>query len=404
MSQPTDWPRGKSGQFYYVAGGVVLLFAAIVLLWGAVLGVVPMRRASPNRSMGKAAKSARRAKVRPLALQPDALGVATRLASGRLHEAGIVLKSLLRSAGLSVSQINRKDMRISVASQIRFLELAAKALKDPLLGFRLARDGELRQIGLLHYVAASSETLGDALDRVQRYSSIASAGLALKCSEARNLTIDLRYAGVARHSDRQQMECFVTWLIRFCRASTDSRLSPIAVHFVHQRSGHSSELEKFFGCRIEFGADADQIIFDKRAKQLRLVGADPYLNEILLRDCEQALAYRRPRPDSLQITIENAIAPLLPHGKARLDAVAQTLGVSSRTLARRLAAEGLSFGEILDQLRFDLAAHYLADASLSISQIAWLVGYQGVSAFSHGYKQWTGVNPKRMRDKLLTSR
>jgi len=68
-----------------------------------------------------------------------------------------------------------------------------------------------------------------------------------------------------------------------------------------------------------------------------------------------------------------------------------------------LTAEGLSFGEILDQLRSDLAAHYLREANLSISQIAWLVGYQGVSAFSHRYKRWTGMNPKRMRDKLLAS-
>src|SRR5260370_42568897 len=87
-----------------------------------------MRRASPNRSKVKASKSGRRAKVRHLALQPDALGVATRLAAGRLREAGIVLNPLLRSAGLSVSQINQKDPRISVASQIRFLELSAQAL------------------------------------------------------------------------------------------------------------------------------------------------------------------------------------------------------------------------------------------------------------------------------------
>jgi hypothetical protein len=84
--------------------------------------------------MGKA-ESGRRAKARHLALQPDALGVATRLAAGRLREAGIDLKPLLRSAGLSASELSRKDMRIGVASQIKFLELAAKALKDPLLGF-----------------------------------------------------------------------------------------------------------------------------------------------------------------------------------------------------------------------------------------------------------------------------
>src|SRR6516162_9253850 len=362
-----------------------------------------MRRASRKRSMGKAAKSGRRAKVTHLDLQPDALGVATGLAAARLREAGIVLKPLLKSAGLSASQINRKDVRIGVTSQIRFLELAAKALNDPLLGFGLMRDADLRLAGLLYYVAASSETLGDALDRAERYSSIVNAGVVLKCFEARNLTIALRYAGVARHSDRQQMECLATAIIRFCRDSTERRLNPIAVHFVHRRLPQSSEIEKFFGCRIEFAANTDRIIFDKKAKQLRLVAADPHLNELLLHYCEQALAYRRAREGPLQIAVENAITPLLPHGKAQLGAVAQTLGVSSRTLARSLAVEGLNFGEILSQLRYDLATHYLSDPNLPISEIAWLVGYQGVSAFSHGYKRWTGMNPKKMRGKLLAS-
>jgi len=360
-----------------------------------------MRRASRKRSMGKAAKSGRRAKVTHLDLQPDALGVATRLAAGRLREAGIVLKPLLKSAGLFAGQINGKGIRIGVASQIKFLELAAKALNDRLLGFRLTRDADLRFVGLLYYVAASSQTLGDALDRAERYSSIVNAGVVLKCFEASNLTIALRYAGVARHSDRQQMECLVTAIIRFCRDSTDRRLNPVAVHFVHRRLPQSSEIEKFFGCRIEFAANTDRIIFDKKVKQLRLIAADPHLNEMLLHYCEQALAYRRSRESPLQIAIENAITPLLPHGKAQLGAVAQTLGVSSRTLARRLAAEGLSFGEILSQLRSDLATHYLSDPNLPISEVAWLLGYKAVSAFSHAYKRSTEMNPRKMRDKLL---
>ena len=165
-----------------------------------------MRRAIPNRSAGKGAKSVWRSSKGRHFASPDALGVATRRAAGRLREAGIVLEPLLRSAGLSVSQINKQDMRIGVASQIMFLQLAAKALKDPLLGFRLARDGDIRQIGLLYYAAAASETLGDALHQAQRYSSIVNAGVVLKCFEAGNFTIALRYAGVARHSDRQQME------------------------------------------------------------------------------------------------------------------------------------------------------------------------------------------------------
>jgi AraC-like DNA-binding protein len=125
---------------------------------------------------------------------------------------------------------------------------------------------------------------------------------------------------------------------------------------------------------------------------------------LLLHYCEQALAHRRSKEGPLQIAIENAITPLLPHGKAQVGAVAQALGMSSRTLARKLAAEGLTFTDILVQLRSDLATHYLGDASLPISEIAWLIGYQGVSAFSHSYKRWTGMNPMRMREKLLAGR
>ena len=77
--------------------------------------------------------------------------------------------------------------------------------------------------------------------------------------------------------------------------------------------------------------------------------------------------------------------------------------MSSRTLARKMAAEELSFSKILNQLRSDLATHYLSDADLSISQIAWLVGYQGIGAFSHSYKRWTGLNAKKMREKLIAS-
>ena len=374
-----------------------MLFAATDLLMPAVLG-------SRSDAQGQSQPlDEKRSKVRASGLAAGRDGRGDAFGRRRLREAGIVLKPLLRSAGLSAIQINNEDVRIDVASQIRFLELAAKALNDPVLGFRLTHDADLRRVGLLYYVAASSETLGDALERAQRFSSIVNAGVVLKCFEARNFTIALRYAGVARHSDRQQMECLVTTLIRFCRDSTNRRLNPIAVHFVHRRLPQSSEIEKFFGCRIEFAANTDRIIFDKKAKQLRLVAADPHLNEMLLHYCEQALAYRRSREGPLQITIENAITPLLPHGKAQLGAVAQTLGVSSRTLARTLAAEGLSFGEILSQLRSDLATHYLSDPNLPISEIAWLVGYQGVSAFSHGYKRWTGMNPKKMRGKLLAS-
>jgi AraC-like DNA-binding protein len=88
---------------------------------------------------------------------------------------------------------------------------------------------------------------------------------------------------------------------------------------------------------------------------------------------------------------------LLPHGKAQIREVAPKLGLSQRTLSRRLAAEGLTFAQVRQTLRADLADRHLADKDLSISKIAWLLGYQDVSGFSNAFKRWTGKAPRAMR-------
>ena len=89
--------------------------------------------------------------------------------------------------------------------------------------------------------------------------------------------------------------------------------------------------------------------------------------------------------------------PLLPHGDAKLPAIARRLGLSPRTLARRLAEESLNFSDVLENLKVDLAWRYLADEGLSISQVAWLLGYQEVSSLTHAFKRWTGRTPRQAR-------
>ena len=148
-------------------------------------------------------------------------------------------------------------------------------------------------------------------------------------------------------------------------------------------------------------SDTDQLVFDKDVASLALLGADPYLHEMLLRYCADAVAHRSSNASSLRTAIENAIVPLLPHGRAHLTEVASKLGLGDRTMGRRLAAEDTSFAEILHQIRQDLATRYLADANLSVSQVAWLLGYQDVSAFSHAFKRWAKMTPAKMHDQLL---
>jgi AraC-like DNA-binding protein len=335
--------------------------------------------------------------VRHLGALPSATGGIARLAFAKLKETGAELEPLLKKAGLTLREIEDPEVRLRVRDQIHFLNLAAGVLPDNLLGFHLAQSPDLRELGLLYYVLASSEMLSEALQRGAHYSSIVNEGILLKYVEGADVCMTFAYVGVSRHLDRHQIEFWMVALVRMCRQLTGHRMVPTRVRLTHHRDSTSSEFTEFFGGDLEFGAAIDEIAFASSIKQMPVVSADPYLNRILIAYCEEALSLRPKKSGSFRSSVENAIVPLLPHGKARAGEIARRLGASQRTFARRLSLEGLTFSEVLERLRSDLAERYLTDGDLSISQIAWLLGYQEVSALTHAFKRWTGKTPREAR-------
>ena len=332
-----------------------------------------------------------------LASIPMAQGGLSRLAVARLESAGVPAAPLLKRAGLTPELIADPEQRLSVKSQIRLLDEAAIALKDDRLGFTLARDHDPREIGLLYYVMASSQTLGDGLRRVARYSRITNESLVVGYREGNRLIINLSYSGVPRHSDRHQVEFCMFGVLRICRLLTGQNIVPQHFSIAHHRSGSTSEMARFVGTKVEFGAEKDELALNIDVRELPLIHSDPYLNDLLLKYCEAALANKRDDRSHLRTSVENAVSSMLPHGRVLAQDIARTLGMSERTLARKLSDEGLNFTEILQHLRQDLAARYLDDRKLHVSKIAWLLGFRDVSAFTHAFKRWTGRTPSQMR-------
>jgi AraC-like DNA-binding protein len=327
---------------------------------------------------------------------PSTVGGMTRLAYARAKAACIALDPLLKQADLTHQEIEDPRSLLKVRNQVKFLNLVAVALEDDLLGFHLAQSADLRQLGMLYYLLASSETLIDALHRAARYSSLVNEGLALRCPDGKSVRISFHCVGISRHLDTHQIECSMTALLRICGHLTGLRLKPNRVRLMHHRS-RKADLAKVFGDNIEFGATADDITFSDNVRQLPVVSADPFLNELMISYCDEAISRRQGTRGSFRSKVENVVATLLPHGKAHADEIARQLGLSQRTFARRLSEEGLSFSEVLDGLRSDLANRHLADRDLAVSQIAWLLGYRDVSAFSHAFKRWTGKTPGQAR-------
>src|SRR5215468_2329581 len=196
----------------------------------------------------------REAGHKQFAMVPSATGAIARLAYARAKKAGIALPSLLSQSGLTVDQIGNRHLRLKVKGQITLLGLVADALRDNLLGFHLAHDFDLREIGLLYYVMTSSELLKDALRRGERYSRIVNEGISAEVNIGRSTTIRLKYLGVERHLDRHQAEFSLTTIIRVCRQLTSRRVVPSRVRVLHRQRGERPQLEAFFGCKVEFSA------------------------------------------------------------------------------------------------------------------------------------------------------
>ena len=337
------------------------------------------------------------AKDETLGRIPSATGGIARLACARLRQEGKDVAGVLSRAGLTPEEADDPTTRLEARSQIKVLQFAAEELHDDCLGIHLARSFDLREVGLLYYVMASSEQLGDALRNCERYSQINNEGVRLHFNLDRAATIALEYVNVDRWSDRHHLEFWLVTLVRICRKVTDDKIAPLRLKVRHLRSDPPAEFKTFFGADVVFGADADEIVFSAPIASLPIVGRDTYLNRLLRRYAEDALASLPRGRATVRSKVERILPLLLPHGRANAPEVARELGISSRTLSRKLYDEGLSFAEILDDLRGALAKRYLSERDLPVSEIAWLLGYREVSSLTHAFRRWTGETPRQFR-------
>jgi AraC-like DNA-binding protein len=177
------------------------------------------------------------------------------------------------------------------------------------------------------------------------------------------------------------------------------------VAFAHPRNSDLRDFYRFYGCSVEFGRAAheavssDLIEFSNDALVSPLVTGDTKLLDALRPFCDIAAKERNTRAGTLRAAVENEVEKLLPQGKAQAHTVAKALALSVRTPARRLADEGVTYGEVVDQLRRTLALQYLKEPGMSLSQIDWLLGYEGSTSFNHAFRRWTGRSPSAVRNE-----
>ena len=286
----------------------------------------------------------------------------------------------------------------SFASIAALFEHAADLTGNDLIGFQRGMQRDTRMSGLIAYVGSASPTLGDSIRNLARYRRVFSDAMEMDLAELDSKGIaEWFYAVPTSVPRRQHLEFAAAGFMGSIRQSTGRRITPRLVTFRHGRKNHVKELEKFFGCEVRFHAARNSFHFKISDLDLPLITADDQLYKVLVGYCQDVLARKARNAPDLVVQIERAIVDRLASGEATQESVANAVAMSPRTLSRRLTALDTSFFKILEDMRLSLATNYLRQSSLALSEISFLLGYSGLSAFNEAFKRWTGKTPGQYR-------
>ena len=312
---------------------------------------------------------------------------------------GVAPEALCRAVGLDPSALEDADHQIPFAQLIRLNEHGARLTGDDAFGLHVGERTDAKTYGLLGYVTINSRTFGEALSRLIRYQQIRTSAVrfSLEITGADvHLAYHYRTTDISPQERRQESEEMMSTMMEVGRKLTGVDWTPREVHFEHARPEDVSEHERIFRAPVRFVKPLTKLIFDVSILTLPLAEADLTLGSLLEQQAEVLLA-KSPRHGVLSSQVQQLIKESLPVGEAQLDLTGRKLGLSSRTLQRKLQEEGTSYQELLEETQRTLAELYLQKPEIAICEVSYLLGFAQPSAFHRAFRRWTGLTPGEFR-------
>ncbi len=303
--------------------------------------------------------------------------------------------ALLRAAGLP-AQAGQGD-RYQTTAQFFALWRGLEVLHGPDVGLHLAQslDGSVMPPSFL--IGYHARDLGDALNRVARFKALCAPEDMSITADGENCIVaaDWPYGGAAPPPSLPVAT--MTSLINLARTGTGQDVRPVRLEL----QGRSSKaISAHFRCPIRWNAGRDRLVLRGADLSLPFQGYNRDLVELL----DKALASEIGTRQSI-VTLADQVRWLLRRsltaGRPELRSVARELATSERSLQRRLGEEGHSFQSLLADTRHTLAREYLAQATLDIGEIAYMLGYDDQGSFYRAFQRWEGTTPAQWREHRI---
>jgi len=303
--------------------------------------------------------------------------------------------AVLREAGLGRIDLADPEGRLPEPLVMELARTSLAKTGDRALGLHAGERVEAGDFGVMEYAARSCANLGQALRCCSRYMRLLDEGSHASVVEHGDTAAwVLRPLGMAREPVVNDFS--IVAAMRIGWRLTGVRAAPTEVHFVHREPTDELQYARIFGCPIRFGQPANAIVMPRIAFDLPLVSANDDLFAAFDVQAERQLA-RLSEPPSVAARVQDAVVDQLGAGRATMPEAAARLHMSVATLRRRLDEEGTSHREIVDRVRHALALEQLRRASVSVSEVAFLLGFSSVQAFSRAFRRWTASSPAQYR-------
>ena len=309
-------------------------------------------------------------------------------AFGRL---GYDVETLLAPTGIRQGELDDPDRRIPCEALGVIVSGAQRTRRTPNLALEAARLVPIGAYPLLDYLVLTSDTVGAGIHQLARYFGLVGNPVSLHVHERRD-PIRIEMPGSPAPFG---VEFTVSLILFHLRAETEGRFVAASISFGHTPDDVAA-FERTFGCPVQSTALWNGIGVVRDAWRLPLRRRDPVLGRMLQAQADDVLA-RLPARDGLALEVQRLLAMRVARGDTRIAALAPQLAMSARTLQRRLAADGVSYRDLLEGARKEAAGRYIAESILSIAEVAFLVGYSEPAAFHRAFKRWYRTTPQLYR-------
>ena len=317
-----------------------------------------------------------------------------------LRQRGLDVAAFMRPFGLDEELFDEPRRRLPASLYEELMVAAGQLAEDPDVGLHVGEHIRPGHYGVLGFACMACREVSEVFRRHQRYETLV-ANIGVSRYETRGDQMHLIWDTGTGHFHRVVFdETLASW-ITFARWLVSEPLAPTLIRLPYPQPANTEEHRRIFGCDLEFGAPLAEVVFPLDYLSMPLAQSDPELSRLMDRRADVELASLG--GDEWIGRVRRQIMDLLAEGEVSLGQVAKRLAISERALQRRLQERGFSYQQVLEDTRRTLAIEYVSNPTLTLAEVAFLLGFADQSAFNRAFRNWTGETPGQHRRRHAES-